>query len=243
MQTIERNYTKNPHTARFLQTFHSGIGSNGVNYREGIVSEEKALELEANQDADLLDLVEDKDVVDLRTEGQTSFMDDLIGRLTALDPATGEQARAYTQGMTEHGKWTTGRDGNASAWIDRMIQKERELKAAAPAPTGPTAPAGPEVPDGRYAVEEDGTLKFFHVRTGTKGRWAGFVFVDIQASSDLYPLKDRARKARVLAAIAADLETAARRYGQELGICGRCGRTLTDEESRAYGIGPICRSK
>lgn len=240
MRTIERNYTKNPHTARFLQTFHSGIGSNGVNYREGIVTEEKALELEANQDADLLDLVEDKDTVDLRTEGQARFMDDLISRLARLDPATGEAARVYTDGMTEHGKWTPGRDGNASAWIDRMIRKEAELKAARPAE--PTE--APAVPDGRYAVEEDGTLRFFHLRNGKAGtRWEGFVFIDIQASDDLHSIRDRARKARIVALIAADLETASRRYGQELGVCGRCGRTLTDEESRAYGIGPVCREK
>lgn len=33
---------------------------------------------------------------------------------------------------------------------------------------------------------------------------------------------------------------ASNRNGRELGHCGVCGRTLTDEESRARGIGPIC---
>ncbi|MES2342166.1 MAG: DUF6011 domain-containing protein [Pseudomonadota bacterium] len=28
-----------------------------------------------------------------------------------------------------------------------------------------------------------------------------------------------------------------------MGECGRCGRTLTDEASRAAGIGPVCASK
>lgn len=244
VQTRERNYTKNPHTARFLQTFHSGIGSNGVNYREGIVTETEALELEAAQDVDLLDLVDDNEVRDLRSPGQRSFMDDLIGRLTRLDPAAGEAARAFTELTTGKGGWTPGREGNASEWINRMISKEAELKAqgrqAAPVPTTET----PEVPNGRYAVEEDGTLKFFHVRHGKANtRWAGFVFVDIQASDDTYPLKDRARKARVLALIAQDVETALNRYGQELGVCGDCGRTLTDETSRSIGRGPVCRSK
>lgn len=32
-------------------------------------------------------------------------------------------------------------------------------------------------------------------------------------------------------------------FGQELGSCGHCGRELTNEESRAAGIGPVCRSK
>lgn len=32
-------------------------------------------------------------------------------------------------------------------------------------------------------------------------------------------------------------------FGIELGRCCRCGRTLTDETSRALGLGPECRSK
>lgn len=32
-------------------------------------------------------------------------------------------------------------------------------------------------------------------------------------------------------------------YGQHIGSCGKCGRTLTDEVSRSLGIGPDCRSK
>lgn len=41
----------------------------------------------------------------------------------------------------------------------------------------------------------------------------------------------------------AEVVDAARLFGQELGSCGRCGRSLTDDESRAVGIGPICRRK
>lgn len=39
---------------------------------------------------------------------------------------------------------------------------------------------------------------------------------------------------------AARLE-AQRSFGQNIGRCGKCGITLTDETSRAYGIGPTCR--
>lgn len=35
----------------------------------------------------------------------------------------------------------------------------------------------------------------------------------------------------------------AKEYGQLYGVCCRCGRVLTDEESIAAGIGPICASK
>jgi Family of unknown function (DUF6011) len=95
------------------------------------------------------------------------------------------------------------------------------------------------VPEGRYAViNEAGVTEFFKVDAPTEGKWAGYVFVKQQASDDLYPVKG-ARKSDVLARIAADPDALAR-YGQELGCCGRCGRTLTDEVSRATGIGPEC---
>lgn len=35
----------------------------------------------------------------------------------------------------------------------------------------------------------------------------------------------------------------AKEFGALYGVCCRCGRTLTDEESIANGIGPICASK
>lgn len=102
-------------------------------------------------------------------------------------------------------------------------------------------------PAGRYAIltpdeGEDGKLHFFHVDAPDEGRWKGYVFVKEQASDNLYPVKGR-RGARVIEWIAEDPETAMLTYGRELGKCGHCGRTLTDEESRARGIGPICAGK
>lgn len=37
------------------------------------------------------------------------------------------------------------------------------------------------------------------------------------------------------------IDAARERYGREIGRCGICNRTLTDEESRRIGIGPVCR--
>lgn len=35
----------------------------------------------------------------------------------------------------------------------------------------------------------------------------------------------------------------AAKFGQVYGWCGRCGRTLTNEESKKIGIGPVCRAR
>ena len=47
----------------------------------------------------------------------------------------------------------------------------------------------------------------------------------------------------VLLEAAADPLTAAIRYGKETGACSCCGRDLTNPDSIAAGIGPICREK
>ena len=100
----------------------------------------------------------------------------------------------------------------------------------------------PEVAEGRYAVEMDGKLHFFKVRRPDEGKWAGYTFVDEQAGPQEYPVKGP--RTRVVLALIAEAPTEALiRYGHELGRCGVCGLELTDEDSRARGIGPVCASK
>ena len=222
--TRERNYTKNPHTARFLRTFHDANGANN-----GRVAEE-------------IDLLNEVPVEapkgDARSPRQTELMDSLIAQITDLDEELGRAAGEWTVKATAHGGyWTPGREGTASAWISKMIAKVAELKAAAKV----AAPAAPViVEDGRYAVEEDGVLRFFKVKNG---RRPGFVFLDIQASDEWHKISNVTRIRKIVALIAEDPKAAMVRYGHELGECGRCGRTLTDEASRAAGIGPICIDK
>lgn len=104
------------------------------------------------------------------------------------------------------------------------------------------------LPSGRYAVlglddDEPYRVRFFKVDNVTEGKWSGYTFVKEQASDEFHPVKSKERRERILNAILKDPETAMLLYGQELGKCGHCGRTLTDEDSRARGIGPICAGK
>jgi len=223
-KTIERNYRKHPHTARFLMAFHTAGGTRPVAEAES---------------TDLLDEIPvEAPVADHRSPRQAELMDSLIAQITDLDAELGAAARTWTDKATAAGHWTPGREGTASAWISRMIAKVSELKAAAKA--APTTEPVAQVEDGRYAVEEDGVLRFFKVKNG---RRPGFVFLDIQASDEWHKISNVARIRKVVALIAQDPKAAMIRYGHELGECGRCGRTLTDEASRAAGIGPVCIDK
>lgn len=94
----------------------------------------------------------------------------------------------------------------------------------------------PAVPNGRYAVEkEDGTLMFYSVKQGHST-----TFVDVWASDARWPVKKADEKLRILTEIAKNPKDAMNRFGMEIGRCGRCGRTLTREDSRMRGLGPDC---
>lgn len=100
------------------------------------------------------------------------------------------------------------------------------------------------VPPGRYAVEgDDGVLKFYKVDKPQSGTWAGRTFVSVQASDDWHPVRYATARAGILRKISADVKAAAIRYGKELGVCSVCGRTLTNPESIAAGIGPVCEGR
>lgn len=165
---------------------------------------------------------------------QSRYLRDLLTEREGV-PA----AEAIRQTLNQERAQGTLDSRTASAAITALLKVAKpETKVSKPPTSSPVSPA---VLAGYYAIPLDGTLHYFRVRNVEAGRWAGRTFVDEQASDDFYPVRGQ-RATQVLAAIKADPEAGAR-YGQTIGRCWRCRRTLTDETSRALGIGPDCRAK
>jgi len=99
------------------------------------------------------------------------------------------------------------------------------------------------VPAGHYALHRNGEWKFYRVARPMEGRWAGRVFVDRQAGDDYYPVQGREMRNHILESISTDVQGAMLAYGQQIGRCGHCHRTLTNLDSIERGIGPICASR
>jgi hypothetical protein len=130
------------------------------------------------------------------------------------------------------------------AAYEAKMARDEELEQSQLDRTVTSWPSAREaVEAGRYALEVDGVTKFYKVDKPTEGRWAGYTFVNVQASDELYPVRNKIARDEILNLIAANPKEAMLRYGKELGHCGHCGRTLTDETSRSLGIGPVCRGK
>jgi hypothetical protein len=166
--------------------------------------------------------------------------DYLLGLINSRHMTDAERADALAQ--IERGLSVQ----QASAWITRCQSLPKANSTFSQTLAGGDDPF-PAVEPGRYAVMIGGTLKFFRIKIGkTESRWAGFIFIDAGRGGDmngnLYwtPVKDFAYKRQILTLIATEPKKAMARFGQEVGSCGRCGRTLTDETSRARGIGPDC---
>lgn len=144
--------------------------------------------------------------------------------------------------------WAPLTKAGATKLIDWLLDQPGPAKAErAAAPSQGDVPSAEVVPAGRYAIEtEDGAtngLAFYKVDRPTEGKWAGRVFVKLMVSDEEQRMSWAATKS-ILAKIAqVGAAEASARYGHEIGECGVCGRTLTNDESRERGIGPICAAK
>lgn len=162
-------------------------------------------------------------------------------------PATDAQ-RAYLASLLES-RESGGRKiedlepltrATASAAIDWLKDQPRKAVAASFA-AAVAAAAAPPAPAGYFAVEYAGALRFYRLAEG-RGKWAGYMFVNRYISDDETRVS-RAESDAVRAIVAADPEAAGRRFADEFTRCWVCGRMLTDEESRAAGIGPVCAGR
>lgn len=136
------------------------------------------------------------------------------------------------------------RDANLAAATGTTNPRYAGVRAAREEAKKVLAALVPDHDKFRVAVQLPGDkLRFFQLDMPLKGKWAGCLFMKEQASDELYRVRDIVREEAVLRAVTKDAEGALARYGLELEHCGLCGRTLTDEESRARGIGPVCIDK
>lgn len=97
---------------------------------------------------------------------------------------------------------------------------------------------------GRYALFSTVTKRwhFFKVDNPTEGTWAGFTFLKEYHGEDTERIRGSLFD-RIMQKIAANPIGAAKDYGLQTAHCGVCGIQLTDPDSIARGIGPVCAQK
>ena len=175
---------------------------------------------------------------ELATDKQTSYLRSLL-ESREMPADSGVTADRLHQYITD-GKITKL---CASQWIRFMKGQPEGQKIPTQANDFPNVPAG------RYALRAlnvsalGNEILFYKIDRPTEGKWAGRLFVKRMESDEEILVKDTMQRSRILARIAEDPEGASALYGREIGCCGICNKTLTNDESRARGIGPVCAGK
>lgn len=196
--------------------------------------------------------------IDGPSQAQQDLISKLIGDLRKMDAATGQAAFDFT--AKHRDDFTGGREGTASAWITRLINKAKELRGAPTAAAAPVAavaaPAKPaydkydDITDGNYAYERDGKTHFYRIsRSEGKGQYAGRTFLNIQerASEQLFNVRGAwpVRRAILDAIRTAGVEASHLLYSTTLTRCWHCNILLTDTDNpyKVHGLGPVCGPK
>ena len=123
-----------------------------------------------------------------------------------------------------------------------------DIKDMQPHKAQPAQPANfKAISQGYYATKSatgNNDLDFWFVRVPEDGRWQGFRFVKrILGGRGTQQIRKPEQMAALHAILAAGTEAAGNLYADELGNCKKCGRDLTDDESRARRMGPVCAGK
>lgn len=149
-----------------------------------------------------------------------------------------------------------------SAYIDQLKRGVGvDSPTVAPAPPDPKLTMFdsllPSLPDGRYAMRMDETepFIFYRVKRHTKGRLNGCLTIQTQHSERLmraavkwrsgewYFEREKQRTIEHMLLICLDSKQAGFNYAEQLNRCCICGKDLTDDRSRYYGIGPDCETR
>lgn len=149
------------------------------------------------------------------TENQCAYLRSLVAeRETPVDPANADRITPEVTGFDL-----------ARQLIDAYTALPRRARAV----------PSHGIREGRYAFTPDGgtTTEFYRVtRTGRIKVWT---------AGGEWPYNGKLNAA--LTWIAANPREAAALFGQLTETCGRCGRELSNDDSRALGLGPDCAAK
>lgn len=205
----------------------------------------------------------------LTKEGARKVIDALMAMPVLTQAPAAEAPVADARGSLPHNRFSgkcvlcgqmveaqagTYRKGTTVKWETLHLPGQCPApEADKPAPTAPVRETWNEIigdlPDGFYAIPSvTGTndLSFFKVYTN-KGTFDPSKKGRRGVKQMVGGLGDQGRvgtewvRSAVEAVRALGVKECQGLYGQEIGQCGRCGKPLTDEESRRCGIGPTCR--
>ena len=184
-------------------------------------------------------------------ESAAEVLDGITGEQTIMNPPSDKQV-AYILDLLKTHIWPDDfSEGDLKSMERRQVSTLIESLKKAPRrdkSNGATSPnqGFDDIPDGRYAIQwrsiKNAGWKFYQVKHGHTR-----VFVDLLIGSPGEYRKTSLRGADVNTVLHEIRDITPRQasinFGLESETCGVCSSPLTNAESIALGIGPVCRNK
>lgn len=187
-------------------------------------------------------------VADVRACG----FDQQVAALTSVADKASEPQKQFISDLLDQRvepDWTTLRWDSAPD-VENISKREASLiidvlkkQPRKPGVGGHNVPK--DIPDGRYAFLHERLKKIVFYRVSTGGDERRWVSKVLGAPGDFrYERITPAEATNAIKAIeASGPGFASQLFGKAVGACGVCGSPLTDPESIALGIGPVCAKK
>lgn len=170
------------------------------------------------------------------------------GRIDARVERNIDALSSIAAGIRRYGRYASEKQ---AGYARSLVEWSRDAAPATPAPAAPARPAtwAAIQPFSRLAAGDLG----FRKRNGEPLWWVTWRGDLVGKAEDgtVIGFTGKARAAghdpeaikAALDAFESDPLSALKAHGLSTGECGCCGRELTDPESIAFGIGPVCREK
>lgn len=164
---------------------------------------------------------------------------DTNGSVTTVDePAITDRQREYLRALMEKKATITGQDPAAiEPWMDTLNSAQASTKIDEALTWLRDNPA-PEIADGFYELTDGRIVKVQHAVHGSGKQYAKVLDIGLGRFDYAPGLIRKIEQYGTLLTL-----ERARELGQLYGMCIRCGATLTDEDSIARGMGPICAGR
>lgn len=199
------------------------------------------------------------------TERQVNYIRSLGGDMRAVTVMTKRVASRYIDALkgaapmaasATHSAAPIGA-GGASASVATVTTQPPVVAASRPSTTIPL-PLLQAIPAAHYATRLDSNepYTFMRIRKPKTGRFRGCLVIQTRhgenfvsrfavwpSGSIWWGSVNRPHFESLVMMIIADYQHASITYAREIGRCMICGKHLTDERSRWYGIGPDCETR
>lgn len=183
--------------------------------------------------------------VRLASDKQRAFLQKLISEQAQMYADAGRDIEAEATRRTLVGlgpELAAMTAADASAAIDRAIKSNRGLRSQLANleadRRAKTAAARDQLEDGTYQLPDGTVAMVYHTVHGANVQVAKVW----DTGTGRFEYSGRRILRQITPAMRMTLEQA-QAFGQVYGVCSECGRLLTDEDSKAAGIGPVCAKK